>query len=424
VRTRKEIADVSDTEFDLYAGAVNTLMDSGDWTRLVSEHEDVFAEAHTNDKFLHWHRKYLYDMETLIQAAANRCDVTLPYWNWALDHSLGGNNPKVFGNLRFGTASGTVNDGKFTTSFNPRIVRGSGQAPLSAGAFSTLESALEARFAQDGDVAGRFSRVAMPSSPWGGQTPLGFAQYVEENWHNSWHNQMGGDQLSSSSPRDPIFFSHHAFVDKIWFDWQEDHLDITGDERDWTDVAEVAAHRRRRSSWQGPDIGVWNLPNLVCENGLIPSSDVEVSMHMTGTQNGRVQYLDRNEDFDCGGDWAQINCCMRAVSAAAKWHEVGRIRADRSDVNDVCNPMGDHDWAQDQAFVKHIQAQGAMTQAQAQANLAKVRQDLHELDQSLPSTFANTGTTSCEKKMCMAITSGEDAHNLMGVCASVPQQCF
>jgi len=406
VRIRKEIADVSDAEFDLYAAAVNTLMTSGDWDRLVSEHEDVFSEAHTNDKFLHWHRKYLYDMETLIQAAANRCDVTLPYWNWAMDHSLGGNNPNVFVNSRFGTARGTVNDGKFGRT-SPAIRAGrtsirrgwNGRAPISAGAWTTLQSGLERRFSSDGNVASSFSRLNSWQS---------FANYVESSWHNGWHNALGGDQLDSSSPRDPIFFSHHAFVDKIWFDWQKNHMDISGSERDWTDV----------------DRGVWRLPNLVCESGTIPASDVEISLHMTGTQNGRVQYVDRNEDFDCGGDWPTIQCCMNAISQAEKWHEVGRIRADISDVADICNPLGDHDWAHDQAWVSHVQARGGMTQAEARESLELLRTDLHDLDASLPSTVANSGTTSCEKKMCMAITTGQPAHNLMGVCNSIPnQQC-
>jgi len=194
-------------------------------------------------------------------------------------------------------------------------------------------------------------------------------------------------------------------------------MDTSGSERDWTDV----------------DGGVWLLPNLVCESGTIPASDVEISLHMTGTQNGRVQYVDRNEDFDCGGDWATIQCCMTAVSQAEKWHEVGRIRADISDVADICNPLGDHDWAQDQAWVSwaqdqawvsHVQSQQGMTQAEAQESLKLLRTDLHDLDASLPSTVANSRTTSCEKKLCMAITTGQATHNLMGVCGSINQQCI
>jgi len=37
------------------------------------------------------------------------------------------------------------------------------------------------------------------------------------------HNLLGGHIRSFSSPADPLFFSHHAFIDKLWDMWQNCH---------------------------------------------------------------------------------------------------------------------------------------------------------------------------------------------------------
>merc|ERR1712194_845152 len=101
LRRRKEISDVTDEEFDRFAAALNTLKKAGHWDRITQLHGNAVGTAHGTDQFLHWHRMYLFDLETMLQAAANSCEVTLPYWNWALDfdNSL---NPAVWGPDRYG----------------------------------------------------------------------------------------------------------------------------------------------------------------------------------------------------------------------------------------------------------------------------------------------------------------------------------
>ncbi len=43
---------------------------------------------------------------------------------------------------------------------------------------------------------------------------------VEGVIHNSTHRAVGGDMAGSASPTDPLFWLHHAFIDKTWADWQ------------------------------------------------------------------------------------------------------------------------------------------------------------------------------------------------------------
>jgi len=47
-----------------------------------------------------------------------------------------------------------------------------------------------------------------------------FRQSLETLLHPNPHNNIGGDMSQMYSPNDPIFWSHHAFVDYIWAQWQ------------------------------------------------------------------------------------------------------------------------------------------------------------------------------------------------------------
>jgi tyrosinase len=53
-------------------------------------------------------------------------------------------------------------------------------------------------------------------------TPFQLA--LETGPHNAAHRAIGGDMVTTASPTDPIFYMHHANVDRIWYEWQEHHL--------------------------------------------------------------------------------------------------------------------------------------------------------------------------------------------------------
>jgi hypothetical protein len=46
-----------------------------------------------------------------------------------------------------------------------------------------------------------------------------FAYYMEI-WHMTIHSSINGEMITPYSPNDPIFFIMHAFMDKLFFDWQ------------------------------------------------------------------------------------------------------------------------------------------------------------------------------------------------------------
>ena len=51
-------------------------------------------------------------------------------------------------------------------------------------------------------------------------TFTGFQTLTEGAVHGGTHNAVGGDMKGSASPTDPLFWLHHAFIDKTWADWQ------------------------------------------------------------------------------------------------------------------------------------------------------------------------------------------------------------
>lgn len=44
-----------------------------------------------------------------------------------------------------------------------------------------------------------------------------------EGPHGWVHNAVGGTMATSTSPADPLFWLHHAFIDKLWANWEVTH---------------------------------------------------------------------------------------------------------------------------------------------------------------------------------------------------------
>lgn len=361
----------------------------------------------------------------MIQAAANSCGVTLPYWNWAIDHSAeGALQSAVWGPTRYGALNITtdtevvnltqweqtresqfsgkrVRDGQFGdgSAFGDEpIMRDWTGAPISTQSLDTLMTDLEIRETNK-DVASSFPAAAP------GANTSGFVTLVEQNFHNTMHCAIGGFMCTFISPYDPVFFLHHTFVDKIWKDWQDTHLDAH--ERYWASSSD------------------WQLPSLLCgDQDNISSTDVEVSMHMTGSMNGVVNYWDRTENFACGDDWPKIQCCMDAVTQAGKWHEVARLQAGDGDVSDMCSPLNPSEFAHNQMWLNTLRDLGHMTQAEVDAALEAQHQDADQVNDALNvlpfEDFSKT--TTCERSLCFAVTTGRWRNKLQGVCRRIQRR--
>lgn len=121
-------------------------------------------------RFLPWHRVYCYKLESLLNNYVR--GLRIPYWMWERDHDL---------------LSWVYLPPGVTRGPNTRI---------------TLP--------EQSDVLDAYSKTNY----------LDFTTKLED-MHNTVHRWVGGtmDNLMFS-PRDPMFWLHHANVDRIWSTWK------------------------------------------------------------------------------------------------------------------------------------------------------------------------------------------------------------
>ncbi len=136
---------------------------------------------HGTDFFWSWHRMYLYWFERIIRKMCGDPCWALPYWNWAPGSEL--QLP-----LPFRDSSSEL----YTANRNASINNGSGS--LNPGAI---------------DISFAFS-----------QLDFLMANSIIQGPHGSVHVEVGGWMSSvPTAAQDPIFYLHHANVDRQWNLW-------------------------------------------------------------------------------------------------------------------------------------------------------------------------------------------------------------
>jgi tyrosinase len=181
--------------------AIQTLIQRANYSRIVDIHANMDHRMHSMNgpvgtrRFLSWHRVYLLKFE----AELKLIDSTLfiPYWNWAVDRHVP-NWLKDF--LPQGT-----------TDLNCKI--------LTVTRFPGTDPDVPSLPTQ-GDLDDVLSKST-------------FMQFTIalEGVHNIVHAWTGGTRGKVQgtmndimySPADPIFWLHHAFVDRVWSIWQQYH---------------------------------------------------------------------------------------------------------------------------------------------------------------------------------------------------------
>jgi tyrosinase len=203
------------------------VMRSGVHARLYSLHDQLNDEIHGSASFLPWHRYFLYILERQLQRYDK--SVTVPYWNWAYD-SQAPEMAHVFDADAFGGngvgQNGCITDGAFKSYRPPGespacIVRSFNGRNNRIGALYSVE-AINRLVTSSGDYD--TFRINLEGTP-----------------HAAVHNGVGGTMATMKSPMDPLFYLHHAYVDKVWADWQnlnEDHVeDYGGQNGDGSDAS-------------------------------------------------------------------------------------------------------------------------------------------------------------------------------------------
>ncbi|MFE9253269.1 tyrosinase family protein [Streptomyces sp. NPDC007088] len=239
VYTRKNQRDLTSAEKKRFVGAVLELKRSGRYDDYVRTHVKYYVSdgdggprfAHMTPSFLPWHRRYLLEFERDLREIAP--GVTVPYWDWTKDNTpaaalwqedfLGGDGRRsdqqvTTGAFAYGRGEWELTEGVDDRPYLRRAF-GRPQDPIGLPTKAELERAT------------RDATYDVP--PWNSTSRGGFRNKLEgwstgqgsARWrnHNRVHRWVGGTMLGGSSPGDPVFWLHHAFVDLIWSRWQRAH---------------------------------------------------------------------------------------------------------------------------------------------------------------------------------------------------------
>ncbi len=166
---------------------------------------------HRSWYFLPWHRMLLYRFEEIVRAAVvatgGPADWALPYWNYG----LGGRNatlPLAFRQPKL--ADGSANP-LYVGARAPGINSG---AALPSAATSPAPALARPHFVGAAEFGGGATVPAQFSTA-GGK--------LEETPHNAIHVLVGGETGVMgnilTAAQDPIFWLHHANIDRIWSLW-------------------------------------------------------------------------------------------------------------------------------------------------------------------------------------------------------------
>jgi polyphenol oxidase len=154
------------------------------------------SPVHGNWQFFAWHRAYLYFHERILGKLINDSEFRLPYWDWEI--STHRKMPSAY----------TSPDNSTNPLWNgTRAMSPADELPDEDVNEDVMEPVYSA--ANFGEFGGGVSYSGIPEG-----SPHG-SVHVDVG---GWAGDMGAFDTAG---RDPIFYAHHANVDKLWSDWNK-----------------------------------------------------------------------------------------------------------------------------------------------------------------------------------------------------------
>ena len=204
---RKDHREMTPSEKRTYRDAV--IASKAILVSQASHHGNHFnSEIHTvpitfnGTQFLSWHRLFIVEIEDVLRKSGipNADKITIPYWDWRVENDISNITWNATGfldlpNLNTNgfdlTRSGMVNSGDDLAN-----------ATKLNEMYTNLSNFIPQTYQFTSGQSDFYSKRL-------------------EAYHNQGHTFIKGTMLSSESPRDPIFYLHHNFVDKLWQDWED-----------------------------------------------------------------------------------------------------------------------------------------------------------------------------------------------------------
>ncbi|KAI0299582.1 hypothetical protein BC826DRAFT_1102698 [Russula brevipes] len=178
---------------------------------------DLNTRIHWTGQFLPWHRWYVHVFEESLKCKCGYTGVS-PYWNWTID------SPDFF-------------ESSFWKDSDPMSGLGGWGDPNAD--FSAMDHPLVPNldFQKEANVSFSASAIeTLLETPAGDFKGFQAAFEVFQGAHSAVHLITGGDlatlcpknapqdcwkiPVGGWAPNEPLFFMHHAMIDKVWSDWQ------------------------------------------------------------------------------------------------------------------------------------------------------------------------------------------------------------
>jgi tyrosinase len=197
---RKDAASLTASEQTIFKSAITKAIADGTYSRLVQIHADMNHDMHTMKgmpaagtmRFLPWHRLYLIKFEQAMRAFEPT--FTVPHWRW-MDQT------DIPAWLKSFTPKGVV-DGHGKPIPVTRNPGGDPQAPK-----LPTKAMIESTVMNQTDYK-PFTLALEGAKPFGA--------------HNLVHVWLNGTMSNvPTAPADPMFWMHHAEIDRIWAIWEK-----------------------------------------------------------------------------------------------------------------------------------------------------------------------------------------------------------
>jgi len=175
-----------------------------------------------SNNFLPWHRLYIYYFERIVRQVCGHPEFTLPYWNYtSSDPAQRGVLPEQFrmpddplyGSLYVDTRGSLANSGEPIQKYQTGDQMDITDAMLKTS-YSTVDSV------------------------------QGFCRAIDSGIHGRIHVLTGTSKDMGSVPyagQDPLFFVHHANIDRMWASWNKNGGRNPPTTETWTQRAFVFA---------------------------------------------------------------------------------------------------------------------------------------------------------------------------------------
>src|SRR5262245_30342536 len=196
--TTNELHDLREALAAMYALPAS---DPNSFATIASFHggPPVAYCSHGAPGFFTWHRAYLMAFENALRVVG--CQVNLPYWDWSSGPTTG--VPAACRQATYVNRVGATVPNPLYSGPRPGGGQTNRRADIDTTAFDDLATSAQAAMGT-ADFASFQSQIS--------------------GVHGSVHIRTGGDMSAvPTAAYDPIFFLHHANVDRLWADWQIAH---------------------------------------------------------------------------------------------------------------------------------------------------------------------------------------------------------